>query len=111
MKSPRCFISYSRDNDAHRVWVLKIATRLRESGIDAILDQVQSGLGTDLTKFMEKSVRESDFVLLVCTPNFAQMADAGAGGVAYEKAIVTREIFADEFRETKFVPLLREGDA
>jgi formylglycine-generating enzyme required for sulfatase activity len=60
---------------------------------------------------MEKSVRESSFVLLVCTPNFARKADAGVGGVGYEKAIVTGEIFAGEARETKFVPLLREGDA
>jgi formylglycine-generating enzyme required for sulfatase activity len=47
----------------------------------------------------------------VCTPNFAQKADAGVGGVGYEKAIVTGEIFAGEARETKFVPLLRGGDA
>ena len=49
-------------------------------------------------------------MLLVCTPNFSQKADAGVGGVGYEKAIVTGEIFAGEARETKFVPLLREGD-
>jgi formylglycine-generating enzyme required for sulfatase activity len=60
---------------------------------------------------METSVRESSFVLLVCTPTFAQKADAGVGGVGYEKAIVTGEIFAGEAQETKFVPLLREGDA
>ena len=60
---------------------------------------------------MEKAVRESKFVLLVCTPTFAQKADDGVGGVGYEKEIVTGEIFAGEARETKFVPLLREGDA
>jgi formylglycine-generating enzyme required for sulfatase activity len=111
MNPSRCFISYSWDSEPHRAWVRKLATRLCESGIDAILDQFDCSPGADLTKFMEKSVRESNFVLLVCTPNFAQKADAGIGGVGYEKAIVTGEIFAGEARETKFVPLLREGDA
>jgi formylglycine-generating enzyme required for sulfatase activity len=60
---------------------------------------------------MAKSVKESALVLLVCTPNFAQKADAGGGGVGYETAIVTGEIFTDEARENKFVPLLREGSA
>jgi formylglycine-generating enzyme required for sulfatase activity len=84
---------------------------MRENGIDAILDQFHCKPGTDLAKFMETSVRKSKFVLLVCTPNFAQKADAGAGGVGYEKAIVTGEIFTGKAEETKFVPLLRDGDA
>ena len=111
MESPRCFVSYSWDSEQHREWVRKLATRLLENGIDAILDQFDCAPGTDLTMFMEKSVRESNFVLLVCTPNFAQKADAGVGGVGYEKVIVTGEIFSGETRETKFIPLLREGDA
>lgn len=111
MEAPRCFISYSWDSEPHRAWVRKLATRLRESGIDAILDQFHCAPGMDLTKFMEKSVREADFVLLVCTPNFSKKADAGAGGVGYEKMIVTGEMLTGIARETKFVPLLREGDA
>jgi formylglycine-generating enzyme required for sulfatase activity len=111
MESPRCFISYSWDNEQHREWVRKLATRLRECGVDAILDQFHCAPGTDLTQFMEKSVRESSFVLLVCTPNFARKADSRVGGVGYEKQIITGEMFSAEVRETKFVPVLREGDA
>jgi hypothetical protein len=110
MAPPRCFISYSWDSEAHREWVRKLATRLRECGIDAILDQFHCAPGMDLTQFMERSVRESSYVVLVCTPNFGQKADAGVGGVGYEKAIVTGEIFAGEAKDTKFVPVLREGD-
>ena len=109
-ETPRCFISYSWEGDEHSAWVRKLATRLRECGIDAILDQFHCAPGMDLTRFMERSIRESAFVLLVCTPTFARKADAGVGGVGYEKTIVTGEIFAGEERETKFVPLLRQGD-
>jgi formylglycine-generating enzyme required for sulfatase activity len=111
MEFPRCFISYSWDSDQHREWVRKLATRLRACGVDAILDQFHCAPGTDLTKFMEKSVRESSYVILVCTPNFCIKADAGVGGVGYEKAIVTGELFHGEAQETKFVPVLREGNA
>jgi formylglycine-generating enzyme required for sulfatase activity len=111
MDAPRCFISYSWDSEPHKAWVRKLATRLRDNGIDAILDQFHCKPGMDLTEFMEKSVRESSFVLLVCTPTFAQKANAGAGGVGYEKAIVTGEIFTGEAGQTKFIPVLREGEA
>lgn len=110
MDPPRCFISYSWDSEEHRDWVRKLATRLRECGIDAILDQWHCAPGIDLTKFMEQSVRGSNYVILVCTPNFCKKADSGVGGVGYEKAIVTGEIFAGEVEETKFVPVLRAGD-
>ena len=62
----------------------------------------------ELTQYMETSVRESDFVILVCTPNFAQKANSGSGGVGYEKAIVTGEIFQGS-AASKFIPLLRQG--
>ena len=107
---PRCFISYSWDNEQHRAWVRMLAIRLIECGIDAILDQFDCKPGMDLAKFMGRSVKESDYVVLVCTPTFGKKADAGKGGVGYETSIVTGEIFVDEARETKFVPLLREGE-
>jgi len=64
----------------------------------------------DVTNYMETCIRESDFVLLVCTPIFAQKANVGLGGVGYEKGIVTGEIFADAASPKKFVPLLRKGN-
>lgn len=108
---PTCFLSYSWDSDEHREWVRALATRLRGDGVEALLDQFQLSPGADVVRFMEAAVRGSDFVVLICTPNFASKADAGSGGVGYEKAIVTGEIFVGEVRETKFVPLLRAGDA
>ncbi|WP_158009563.1 SEFIR domain-containing protein, partial [Bathymodiolus thermophilus thioautotrophic gill symbiont] len=36
---PKCFMSYSHDNKEHEEWVLSLATRLRENGVDVILDQ------------------------------------------------------------------------
>jgi hypothetical protein len=109
-EAPRCFISYSWDTPAHQAWVRLLATRLRDNGVDAILDQFQLAPGADVLRFMETAVRESDFLLLICTPTFAQKANAGQGGVGYEKAIVSGEIFSGA-SDRKFIPILRIGDA
>ena len=42
---PTCFLSYSWDSDEHREWVRALATRLREDGVEALLDQFQLAPG------------------------------------------------------------------
>ena len=106
--TPTCFISYSWDSASHKKWVRRLGTDLRSNGVDARLDQWDVRLGTDLPRYMETSIRESDFVLLICTPVFARKADEGSGGVGYEKTIVTGEIYQGA-EPTKFVPILKKG--
>jgi hypothetical protein len=110
MTNPKCFISYSWDSDEHKDWVRCLATELQRNGVETRLDQWDAHLGMDVTNYMETCIRESNFVLIVCTPIFAQKANAGSGGVGYEKSIVTGEIFANAASPKKFVPLLRKGD-
>ena len=109
MAHPKCFISYSWDSDDHKDWVRRLAAELQRKGVVTYLDQWDVHPGMDLTKYMESCIRESDFVLLVCTPIFAQKANTGRGGVGYEKSIVTGEIFEGAASPKKFVPLLRKG--
>jgi len=109
MNAPKCFISYSWDNDNHKDWVRFLASELRARGIDARLDQWDTKLGINLPEYMETSVRESEYVLLICTPLFAEKANKGSGGVGYEKTIVTGEIFSGVSSKTKFIPVLRSG--
>lgn len=108
---PSCFISYAWEDEGHKAWVRMLTEELRRQGVDAHLDQFELAPGANLTQFMESQIRESRFVLLVCTPVFASKANAGVGGVGYEKQIVTGEIFHGNVHDTKFVPLLRRGDA
>ena len=110
MSVPRCFISYSWDSEDHREWVRGLAEDLQRNGVFVHLDQWDVGPGVDLTSYMEASIRDSDVVLLICTPRFAEKANLGHGGVGYEKGIVTGEIFSGVGKPTKFVPVLREGD-
>ncbi len=107
---PTVFISYSWDDDDHRSWVRDIATRLRtEGGVDVTLDQWDAVPGDHLPEFMAKAVRESDFVLIVCTPNYKSKSDRGTGGVGYEGDIMSGEVMTER-NHRKFIPVLRHGD-
>ena len=72
MTIPICFMSYSWDSDGHKNWVRHLAEKLRNNGVDVFLDQWHLQLGSNLTHFMEESIRDSDYILLICTPKFAK---------------------------------------
>jgi hypothetical protein len=105
---PRAFISYSWDNDEHKACVLKLAERLVSHGIDIILDRWHLKPGFDKPYFMEQTVSQSDFVVIVCTENYAIKADKRAGGVGYESLVITAEV-AREALTDRFIPVLRQG--
>lgn len=102
------FISYSWENDQHIDWVKKLATKLREDGVDARIDQWELAPGDQLTEFMEKSIRENDYVLVICTPTYKLKSDERKGGVGYEGDIITSELFGKR-NNRKFIPILRKG--
>lgn len=58
---------------------------------------------------MERSVTDSDFVILICTPSYALKANSRDGGVGYEATIITGEL-AKKINQGKFIPVLRDGD-
>ena len=107
--APTCFISYSWDSPGHCAWVAHLASQLRAHGVDAILDAFHAPLGSDLTTFMGR-IATCDFVLLICTPAFRTKAQASAaGGVGYEQAIITGQIFTGVRKPERFIPILRTG--
>jgi len=109
--STKCFISYSWDSAEHLTWVRGLAEDLVKNGIEVSLDQWHLMAGHDVPEFMETSIRDSDFVLLVCTPSFKAKSNLRRGGVGYETTVVTGEIFAGiaEKEKGKFIPIIRVG--
>ncbi len=107
--TPKVFISYSWDDDFHKQWVLELAARLTENGVEVILDRWHLKLGMDRLQFMKNSVAQSDRVLLIGTPNFAVKSSQRKGGVGWEASIITAEL-ADDLSQSKFVPVLRHGE-
>jgi hypothetical protein len=105
----RVFVSYSHDSEEHKKWVLTLVERLRNDGIDAIVDQMHLTLGAYSPEFMERAVRESNRVLVVCTEQYKERFDSRSGGAGYEGHIITGEI-VNEVGKNKFIPVLRSGD-
>ena len=103
----KVFISYSHDSPEHKQWVLELATELRHSGIDAILDQWDLGLGNDITLFIDHGIRNADRVLVICTDKYVEKANSAKGGVGYERMIVTAELMQD-LGTDKFIPVIRQ---
>ena len=103
---PKVFISYSHDSPEHKRWVSGLAARLRHNGIDAILDQWDLGPGDDITLFIETGLRDSDRVLVICTNTYLRKANAGEGGVGYERMIVTAQLIQN-LGTDKFIPVIR----
>ncbi len=108
MNAPTAFISYSHDSPDHKAWVLKLASDLRNKGVDATVDQWDLGLGGDLATYMTNGISSSNRVLLVCSESFVNKAEAGVGGVGYERLIVTYEL-VQNIDTRKFIPLLRNN--
>jgi len=107
-ENPTTFISYSWDDESHKNWVLGLASRLVENGVSVKLDQWDVPLGHSLTAFMENSVQNCDFTLVVCTPNYTARSIQRKGGVGYEQQIISGQI-ATGVARSKFIPLIRSG--
>lgn len=108
-RPPRAFVSYSWDDDPHKAWVRTLAQRLRADGVEVRLDQWETVPGDQLPEYMERSIRENQFVLIVCTPPYKARSDSRRGGVGYEGDIMTAEVYATA-KHRKFIPILRIGD-
>src|SRR5664280_1189823 len=107
MEIPKVFVSYSHDSQSHKKWVLDLATRLRNTGIDAVIDQWELKPGDDLPHFMEQHLAICDYVLMVCTGKYVQKANGGLGGVGYEKMIITSDLIK-RIDSNKVIPLIRQ---
>jgi TIR domain len=108
MAAPKVFISYSHDTNAHKDWVLRLASDLRSQGIDAVLDQWDLSPGQDIVGFMAGGIRSADRVLLICTDMYVSKAEAGTGGVGYERLVVTAEVVGS-IDTVKFIPIVRNN--
>lgn len=106
--APTVFMSYSHDSGEHKAWVAGLTTDLRRNGVEAFLDQWSLRLGMDIPSFMESGIRNANRVCIICTPEYARKADAGKGGVGYEKMIVTGELYSN-LGSTKFIPVVVAG--
>lgn len=111
MGEPKLFVSYSWSSAEHEQWVIKLATELRESGVDVILDKWDLREGHDAYAFMEKMVTDQEIkkVIIVCDRLYSEKADGRSGGVGTETQIISREVYEKQ-DQNKFVAVVTEKD-
>ncbi|MEM1389532.1 MAG: SEFIR domain-containing protein [Pseudomonadota bacterium] len=111
MAATKVFISYSWSSPEHEDWVLRLATDLRGSGIDAILDKWDLKEGHEATAFMEKMVSDPDIskVVIVSDRIYSEKSNKRTGGAGTEAQIISAEIFSKQ-NQDKFVVAVTEFD-
>lgn len=105
------FISYSHDSPEHKGRVLALAEQLRADGIDAMLDQFHPAPPEGWPLWMEKQIRDAEFVLLVCTETYLRRVmkeePRGKGmGVTWESTIINSYLFESGVVNEKFIPVV-----
>jgi hypothetical protein len=110
METPRVFISYSHDSPEHSEWVRKLATNLRQNGVDAFLDVWDIRPGENFTQRIEKEIASADHCIVVCTPRYREVAEKRRmDGVGYEGTLI-RDAFREKSEKHPWVlPIVREG--
>ncbi|HVT15177.1 MAG TPA: TIR domain-containing protein [Thermoanaerobaculia bacterium] len=81
MQPKRLFISYAWESDDYKLWVKKLATRLREDGVDARLDAWDLRETDVISEFMNREIRQADWVLVLCSPAYQAKVRATEDGV------------------------------
>lgn len=110
--TPRIFISYSHDTEAHKERVLRLSERLRKDGIETRLDQYVTGTPAEKwPRWMLNQIDWAEFILLVCTETYYRRfrghEEPGTGkGVDWEGAVITQELYDARSATIKFVPVL-----
>ena len=105
---PKIFISYSWTSTD---FALSLAERLRNDGIDAVIDKWDLSIGNDKHAFMESMVTDEsiDYVLMLCDKAYKEKADARTGGVGEEAQIISSEVYG-KVKQSKFIPVIVEKD-
>jgi len=110
----RVFISYSHASLGHADRVLALADRLRQDGIDSILDQYLLGSPDEgWPLWMDRQIRDTDFVLMICTPTYYRRVmgeeEPGVGhGVNWESNLVYQHFYKAGTINKPFLQLFLE---
>ncbi len=111
MVAPKLFISYCWSNATHEQWVVDLASELRESGVDVVLDKWDLKEGHDAVALMEKMVTDPEIkkVVIISDETYTEKADDRAGGVGTETQIISKEVY-DNQEQDKFVAVVSQKD-
>ncbi|WP_295769313.1 SEFIR domain-containing protein [uncultured Mucilaginibacter sp.] len=114
---PKVFTSYAHDTPEHELAVLNFCNDLLENWIDCTCDQyVEDGNPErGWPNWMEENIRESNFVLVVASKKYLERyenkeKDGSGLGAKWEATLTSTEIYQNDFKNMKFIPVLLKAD-
>lgn len=107
-KLPQCSIVYTHDDDEHKAWVLALARRLRDDGVNALIDHWLMAPGDQLAHKMEQLIDHADHIVAICTPRYKAKANNRTGGAGYEGNLIAYHILSPD-NVKRIIPVLRSG--
>lgn len=108
-KNPTVFISYSHDSKEHQDRVLRLSNKLRSEGIDCSLDQYEDSPLEGWPKWMDRQVKNSDFILVVCTETYYSKVlgvDEKGMGIKWESTLIYQQLYNAGANNAKFIPII-----
>ena len=105
------FVSYPWGDPSTENWVRdQLVPDLEQAGLEVILDRASTRVGGNLARFVEQ-VQESDRVLVIATPAYAEKYDNAAGAVvAAEADVINLRLLGTEEQKSTVLPVLLAGD-
>ncbi|MGU3470853.1 toll/interleukin-1 receptor domain-containing protein [Paenibacillus sp. D51F] len=109
--NPKIFLSYCQKSIEFSDEVLKFSNKLRSEGIDTILDQYEESPKEGWPRWMENSINESDYIILICNQEYLNRlsgkAEKGVGrGVKWESNIIYQHLYNDDTLNERFIPVV-----
>lgn len=92
---PTVFISYSWDDEEHCKWVTRLACILSANGVDVLIDRYEVLPGNNLEVYMERGLRDSRWVICVCSDGYLSKMDNLKTGVGKEIKIIKEQLLSD----------------
>ena len=107
--NPRVFISYCRKDKKIESWVKSLTDKLRQNGVDAILDQYNLKPGNDLPQWMTNEIIKAQKVLLICDKNYSERSDMRKAGVGWETMIIQGDMLFHGDNNSKYIAIACDG--
>ncbi|WP_070119694.1 toll/interleukin-1 receptor domain-containing protein [Bacillus marinisedimentorum] len=100
----KTFIPYSWIKAEHEDWVYELASRLREDGVDVVLDKWDLKDEMDLYEFIVKTVKDPEVerVLIICDEGYYTKVQKSSGGVELKLRLFRPKYLMMVYRKNSF---------
>ncbi len=106
----KVFISYAHESMDLTERVLLLSHRLRIDGFDCSIDQYEDSPDIGWPRWMDKQIRDSDFVIIICTREYLNRLQNfemdGGSGVKWESNLIFQHLYDSNSKNTKFIPVV-----